>query len=50
MLPANYHFSAADKGVHKFALTLKVAGTQWVRATDTVTAAITGAQTGIVVS
>jgi hypothetical protein len=54
-LPANYTFTAADAGVHTFssalspALTLKTAGTQWVRARDTVTSTITGAQTGIVV-
>jgi alpha-tubulin suppressor-like RCC1 family protein len=53
--PANYTFTAADKGVHTFpntlspALTLKTAGTQWVRATDKTTASITGAQSGIVV-
>jgi len=52
VLPANYTFTAADAGIHKFALgvTLKTAGTQWVRATDTVTATITGLESGIVVS
>jgi alpha-tubulin suppressor-like RCC1 family protein len=55
-VPAKYKFTAADKGVHTFsyalspALVLKTAGTQWVRATDTLTAAITGVQTGIVVT
>jgi alpha-tubulin suppressor-like RCC1 family protein len=54
-VPADYTFTAADKGVHSFAntlspaLTLKTAGTQWVRATDKTTASITGTQTGIVV-
>jgi RHS repeat-associated protein len=53
-LPANYKFtsgSGLDNGFHTFApgVTLKTAGTQSVTATDTVTASITGAQTGIVV-
>ena len=52
VLPANYTFTAGDAGVHAFAagLTLKTAGTQSVRASDTVTSTITGIQTGIVVS
>jgi hypothetical protein len=55
-LPADYTFTGADAGVHVFpktvspALTLKTAGSQWVRATDKVTATITGVQSGIVVS
>ena len=46
-LPADYTFTAADKGVHSFsmALVLKTVGSQWVRATDKTTASITGAQT-----
>jgi hypothetical protein len=50
-LPADYAFTAADKGVHTFpntlipGLTLKTAGSQWVRATDTTTASITGSET-----
>jgi hypothetical protein len=54
-VPADYRFTAADKGVHIFsyslnqALVLRTPGTQWVRATDKATATITGAQTGIVV-
>ena len=48
-LPANYTFTAADDGVHTFSVTLKTAGTQSVTATDTKTASIKGAQTGIVV-
>jgi hypothetical protein len=54
-VPANYTFTAADKGVHTFsytlspALVLRTVGTQSVRARDTVTATITGVQTGIVV-
>ena len=52
VLPTNYTFAAGDAGVHSFSLgvKLKTAGTQWVRATDTVTATITGVKTGIVVS
>ena len=48
-LPANYTFKATDAGTHVFTVTLKTAGTQWVRARDKVTSTITGAQTGIVV-
>ncbi len=50
-LPADYTFTAADNGTHVFVGTviLKTAGTQWVRATDKVTATITGTQTDIVV-
>jgi hypothetical protein len=50
-LPADYTFIAGDKGAHTFpntlipGLTLKTAGSQWVRATDKTTASITGAQT-----
>ncbi len=49
VLPANYTFTAANAGVHTFSVTLKTAGTRSVTATDTVTASITGAQSGIVV-
>jgi hypothetical protein len=46
-LPANYKFTASDKGVHTFtlALVLRTAGSRWVRATDKATASITGFQT-----
>ena len=52
VLPANYAFTAGDSGIHRFALgvTLKTAGTQAVRARDTVTATITGLQSRIVVT
>ena len=52
ILPADYTFKAADKGVHTFtaALVLKTAGSQWVRATDKTTASITGSQTVTVTS
>jgi hypothetical protein len=55
-VPANYTFTAADGGMHIFShslakpLILKTAGTQSVTATDTVTASIHGAQTGISVT
>ena len=54
-VPANYTFTASDKGVHSFSnalrpgLTLKTAGSQWVRATDIATATITGVKNGVVV-
>jgi sugar lactone lactonase YvrE len=35
VLPADYTFTAADQGVHTFAITLVTAGTQSVTATDT---------------
>ena len=55
-LPADYTFTAADKGVHTFpntlvpGLTLRTPGSQWVRATDTATASITGSETVTVTS
>ena len=55
-VPADYSFTSGDSGVHTFAsslspaLTLKPAGSRWVRATDNAKATITGAQTGIVVT
>jgi hypothetical protein len=50
-LPANYKFKATDAGTHVFVGTviLKTAGTQWLRARDTVTSTITGVQIGVVV-
>jgi putative cell wall-binding protein len=49
VMPADYAFVPSDAGSHVFSVTLKTAGSQWVRATDTVTASITGSQSGIVV-
>jgi uncharacterized repeat protein (TIGR03803 family) len=49
-LPADYTFISADAGVHTFSATLKTAGTQSITATDTVTASVTGSQSGIVVT
>ena len=52
VLPADYTFTAADAGVHKFAtgFTLKTAGTRSVTATDKAHAGIAGTQSGIVVT
>ena len=50
ILPANYTFTVANAGVHTFSVTLKSAGSQSVRARDTVTSTINGVQNGIVVS
>jgi len=54
-VPANYTFTAADAGVHTFSYLLspvvfRTAGTQALRARDTMTGTITGVQTGIVVT
>ena len=49
VLPADYTFTAADKGVRSFNVTLYSAGTWSVTATDTTAASITGSQSGIVV-
>ncbi len=49
MLPANYTFTATDNGTHNFMATLNTQGTQSITATDTVTASITGTQSGIMV-
>jgi hypothetical protein len=49
-LPANYHFTATDNGVHVFSATLVTAGPQTISATDTVTSSITGSQDGITVA
>jgi len=50
ILPPDYTFTAADAGVHTFSVTFKTAGTQGVRARDTVTSTMTGAKYGIVVN
>jgi hypothetical protein len=47
--PATYTFTAADNGQHTFVGILHTFGTQSIRATDTVTASITGAQSVAVV-
>src|SRR5207253_4697314 len=50
VLPANYAFTSTDRGVHTFSATLKTAAAQSITATDTLTASIKGAQTGITVN
>jgi hypothetical protein len=50
VLPNDYHFVAADNGVHPFSATLKTAGSQFLKATDTVTGSITGMQSNILVT
>ena len=45
ILPADYTFVVGDAGVHKLTVKLKTVGSQWVRATDTHTATITGSVT-----
>src|SRR5205823_125005 len=50
LLPANYTFGAGDNGVHTFSATLKTAGSQSLTATDTTTAGISGAHSGILVN
>ena len=51
-LPPDYTFAAADNGTHIFigGVILKRSGEQWVKATDIVTATVTGDQTEITVS
>jgi hypothetical protein len=48
-LPADYTFTDADGGAHNFLVTLKTAGTQSFSVTDTVNAAFSSTQSGIVV-
>jgi hypothetical protein len=52
ILPADYTFSAENGGIHTFTngVIINTAGTQSVTVTDTVNAAINGAQTGILTS
>jgi hypothetical protein len=45
ILPADYTFTAADKGVHSFTVTLKTAGKQSLTATDTKFGTVAGSQT-----
>jgi hypothetical protein len=49
VLPANYPFVQADKGVHVFNVTMVTVATKTVTATDTVTAGINGTTASIVV-
>jgi VCBS repeat-containing protein len=47
-LPANYTFTAADAGVHVFAVTLNTSGSQTVSAADVATASIAGSANVVV--
>jgi fibronectin-binding autotransporter adhesin len=50
ILPANHTFTGGDNGVYGFSsVTLNTLGVQSITATDTVTASITGTQSGITV-
>jgi hypothetical protein len=48
-LPADYTFTASDKGVHTFSATFSAVGTQSLTATDTSNSLLNGIETGIVV-
>jgi predicted outer membrane repeat protein len=50
VLPATYTFVNSDNGSHTFNATLQTSGTQSLTATDTISASITGTQTGITVN
>jgi hypothetical protein len=49
-LPADYTFTAADRGTHVFAITLETAGSQSITAIDTVDPRLTGTQSSIAVA
>jgi hypothetical protein len=46
----SYTFTAGDAGMHTFRAALVTAGTRSITATDSITASITGSQTGIVIN
>src|SRR5205807_567632 len=46
-LPANYAFTATDKGVHSFTITFGTPGSQSVTVTDTTTSVLANTQSGI---
>jgi hypothetical protein len=50
VLPANYTFTASDKGSHTFTVTLKTAATETITATDTSGSAAAGTSAAIAVS
>jgi hypothetical protein len=50
VLPADYTFVAADQGRHTFRLALETAGSQLVRARDTVLPTVTGLTSSITIS
>jgi subtilisin family serine protease len=49
VLPADYTFTAADRGIHAFTVTFKTAGSQSVTAADTTTPSVSGSDSNIVV-
>src|SRR5207253_2680866 len=50
LLPGDYPFVSTDNGTHTFSVTFKTAGAQSLTATDTVSASVTGTQSGITVN
>jgi hypothetical protein len=50
ILPANYTFTASDKGTRSFSAILKTVGTQSITVTDTATSSVTGQLPGIAVA
>jgi len=50
VLPADYTFTAADRGTHTFAATLKTAGARSITAIDTATGGLSGSEVGITVN
>jgi hypothetical protein len=50
VMPADYTFTAADQGVHTFAVTLTQVGSQAIRARDTAHPTVTGLASGITVT
>jgi hypothetical protein len=50
VLPADASFTSGNAGTRSFTVTLKTAGTRSITATDTVTASITGTESGIIVA
>jgi hypothetical protein len=50
VLPADYTFTAADAGSHRFTATLKAAGNRAITATATGAASLSGTEGGIIVS
>jgi hypothetical protein len=50
VLPADYTFSATDKGTHTFSVTLFTPGTQSITVTDKYTPSYTGTESGIAIS
>jgi hypothetical protein len=47
-LPADYTFTASDRGLHSFVVTLNTAGNQTITATDTRNSSVTGSATVLI--